>query len=239
MIKLDILAFAAHPDDVELACAGTILKEVDAGKKIGIIDLTGGELGTRGSKEIRAEEAKKSADYMGISIRKNLDLGDAFFEINQTNLLKIVKQIRIHQPQLVLTNAPEDRHPDHGRGCDLVERACFLAGLIKIETTHNGESQKPWRPNKVLNYIQDNYIKPDVVIDISDYIDKKIEAIMCFSSQFYDKDSKEPETPISSEQFLEHIKGRAVQFGRGINTSYAEGFTCSSYIGIDSILDIK
>jgi bacillithiol biosynthesis deacetylase BshB1 len=237
-MKLDILAFGAHPDDVELACAGTLLKEVNAGKKIGIIDLTGGELGTRGSKEIRAEESEKSARYMGISIRKNLDLGDGFFEINQINILKIVKQIRIHQPQLVLTNAPNDRHPDHGRGCELVERACFLSGLIKIETSHNGELQKPWRPNKVLNYIQDNYIEPDIVIDVSDYIDEKIETIMCYSSQFYDKDSKEPETPISSEQFLEHVKGRAVQFGRGINAKYGEGYTCSSYVGINSVLDI-
>lgn len=238
-MKLNILAFAAHPDDVELACAGTVIKEINAGNKVGIIDLTGGELGTRGSKEIRAEEAKKSAKYMGISVRKNLDLGDGFFEVNQTNLLKIIEQIRIHQPQLVLTNAPNDRHPDHGKGYELVERACFLSGLIKVETIHNGEVQKAWRPSKVLNYIQDNYIKPDVVIDVSDYIDNKIEAIMCFSSQFYDKDSKEPETPISSEQFLEHIKGRAVQFGRGINAKYAEGFTCSSYVGIESILNVK
>lgn len=238
-MKLDILAFAAHPDDIELACAGTLLKEINAGKKVGIVDLTGGELGTRGSKEIRAEESEKSGDFMGISIRKNLDLGDGFFEVNQTTLLKIIKQIRIHQPQLVLTNALSDRHPDHGRGCELVERACFLSGLKKIETTHNGELQKEWRPSKVLNYIQDNYIKPDIVIDISDYIDEKINAIMCFSSQFYNKDSKEPETPISSEQFLEHIRGRAVQFGRGINAKYGEGFTCRSYVGVESILDVK
>lgn len=237
-MKLDILAFAAHPDDVEIACSGTVIKEVKAGKKVGIIDLTGGELGTRGSKEIRAEESKKAAEYMGLSVRKNLDLGDGFFEVNQENLLKVIKQIRIHQPQLVLTNAPSDRHPDHGRGCKLVERACFLSGLIKIETTHNGEPQRAWRPKKVLNYIQDNYIKPDVVVDVSEFIKEKIEAVLCYSSQFYSEDSKEPETPISSKQFLEHITGRAVQFGRGINAEYGEGFTCSSYVGIESVLDV-
>lgn len=237
-MKLDILAFGAHPDDVEIASAGTIIKEVNAGKKVGIVDLTGGELGTRGSKELRTIEAKNAAEYMGVSVRKNLDLGDGFFEINEQNLIKVIELIRRYQPEVVLTNATQDRHPDHARGQLLVERACFLAGLLKIETTHNGEYQKQWRPKKVLNYIQDNYIKPDLVIDISDYLDAKIEAIMCYSSQFYNKDSKEPETPISSEQFLEHIKGRAVQFGRGINTKYAEGYTCSSYIGIDSVLDV-
>jgi len=237
-MKLDILAFAAHPDDIELACAGTIIKQVKNGSKVGIIDLTEGELGSRGSREIRKIEASNSSEILGTLVRKNLNLGDGFFEITEENLLKIIIEIRKHQPTIVLCNALKDRHPDHSRGGELVKRACFLAGLVKIETTHEGKSQEKWRPNQVFHYIQDEYIDPDFVIDISDEFEEKMKAILCFSSQFYDKNSNEPETPISSQSFMDHIKGRAIQFGRNIGKTYGEGFTSGKSVSVGYLENI-
>lgn len=229
-VKLDILAFGAHPDDVELGCAGTLIKEIEAGKKVGIIDLTEGELGSRGSRELRKEEAQNAAQFMRVTIRENLNIGDGFFEVNEQTLLQVVKVIRTYQPDIVITNAKSDRHPDHARGHKLVERAAFLSGLLKIET-----EQEKWRPKLVLNYIQDRYIEPDIIIPINNYFDKKMEAVMCYSSQFYSENQDGPKTPISSQQFLDHLKGRAVQYGREIGEEYGEGFTCSRGLGVNSM----
>jgi len=237
-MKLDILAFAAHPDDIELGCGGTIIKEATEGKKIGIIDLTEGELGSRGNRTLRYEEALAASELMGIVARENLNLGDGFFEVNKNNLLRVIEMIRKYQPDTVLTNASKDRHPDHGRGCELVERACFLSGLVKIETSVKNKLQNKWRPKVVLNYIQDEYIKPDIVVDITPHFDKKMEAILCYKSQFFDPKSKEPITPISSPEFLDHLKGRAIQFGRNIGAKYAEGFTSKRVLGVNSISDL-
>lgn len=232
-VKLDVLAFGAHPDDVELSCGGTLLKEISLGKKVGIIDLTEGELGTRGSKEIRKKESEAASKLLGLEIRENLGMRDGFFEETEENITDIIKVIRKYQPEIVITNSKTDRHPDHGRGCNLVERATFLSGLVKIDT-----AQDKWRPNLVLNFIQDRYIKPDIVISIDNFFEKKMEVISCYSSQFFSPNSIEPETPISSKQFIDHLKGRAIQFGREIGVGYAEGFTCSRYLGVKSISDL-
>lgn len=238
-MELDILAFAAHPDDVELAASGTVLHHIALGKKVGIVDLTKGELGTRGSAEIREQEAALSSKILGISARENLDLGDGFFEINETNLLKVVSMIRKYRPKVVLCNALHDRHPDHGRGGDLVARATFLSGLPKVVTINNGQQQEAFRPLTVLRYIQDNWIQPDVVVDITPYFETKMKSILAFSTQFYNPNSTEPQTAISSPDFLEYIKGRAIQFGRVINTTYGEGFNVVRPLGIEDLTSIK
>lgn len=232
-MKLDILVFAAHPDDAELACSGTILKHIAQGYKVGVVDLTRGELGSRGSAEIRDKEAAKSSKILGLSGRDNLDLGDGFFEINESSLLALVRKIREYQPNVVFCNAVEDRHPDHGRGSELASRACFLASLVKIDT-----NQDVWRPKAIYHYIQDRYIKPDFSVDITEFWDKKVEAIQAFSSQFYKPNSTEPETPISSKEFMNYVEGRANQFGREINTKYAEGFTVERTIGVGDVLGL-
>lgn len=237
-MKLDILAFAAHPDDVELAASGTVIKHIKKGKKVGIVDLTRGELGTRGSAEIRDQEAAASSQILGLASRHNLDLGDGFFETNENTLKAIIRVIRIHQPSIILCNAISDRHPDHGRGGDLVCRAAFLSGLRKIETTHLGESQSPHRPKAVYRYIQDYWIKPDLIVDISDEMDQKIKSIQAFSSQFYDPESKEPETPISTADFMDFIQARALQFGRLINVKYGEGFNVERPIGLEDLTEL-
>jgi len=233
-MKLNILVFAAHPDDAELSCSGTILKHISLGYKVGIIDLTRGELGSRGSAEIRDSEAKKAASVLGLTSRDNLDLGDGFFEIDQTSLVALIKKIREYRPDIVFCNAPNDRHPDHGRASKLASRACFLSGLSKIDT-----NQEVWRPRAVYHYIQDRYIKPDFSVDITEFWDKKLESIHAFSSQFFDPNSDEPETPISSKEYLQYIEGRAVQFGREINVKYAEGFTVERVIGVDDVLALR
>jgi N-acetylglucosamine malate deacetylase 1 len=238
-MKLDILAFAAHPDDVELAASGTLLQHIALGKKVGIIDLTEGELGTRGSADLRKIEATNSSKILDISIRENLNIGDGFFEINESSLLKVVEMIRKYQPKVVLCNAISDRHPDHGRGGDLVTRATFLSGLPKIATTHNGINQEAFRPQTVLRYIQDNWVQPDVIVDITPYFEIKMKSILAFSSQFYNPESNEPQTAISSKDFLEYLRGRAIQFGRLINTTYGEGFTVVRPIGIEDLTTIK
>jgi hypothetical protein len=238
-MKLDILAFGAHPDDVELGCSGTIAKEISLGKKVGIIDLTRGELGTRGSVAIRNAESKKATQILGVAVRENLDMRDGFFINDEAHQLKIIEMIRKYQPEIVLCNAIQDRHIDHGKGSKLVSDACFLSGLRKIETTLNGESQQAWRPKVVYHYIQWENIQPDFVVDISGFIDVKMESILAYSSQFYDPNSKEPESPISSKNFLDSVKYRAQDLGRIIGVAHGEGFTVERYLAVNSLSDLK
>ena len=236
-MKLELLAFGVHPDDIELSCAGTLLVEKGNGKKVGIIDLTKGELGTRGNAQVRKEEAENSAVILGVDVRENLEMADGFFKNDKENQVKIIKVLRKYRPEIILCNAPEDRHPDHGRAADLVNNAAFLSGLKKIETNDTqGNLQEAWRPKYVFNYIQDMYLNPAFVIDISDVFDKKIEAIEAFSSQFYNPEAgdKEPQTYISSPEFLESVINRAKMFGRMIGVKYAEGFLSKKMIGIKS-----
>lgn len=237
-MKLDILAFAAHPDDIELSCSGTLMKHISEGKKVGIVDLTQGEVGSRGTIETRYAEAEEASKIMGIDIRVNLKMADGFFEINEINKLLIVEQIRKFQPTIVLANALEDRHPDHGRASTLVSDACFLAGLRKVETVMNGLKQDAYRPKAVYHYIQDYYIKPDFVVDVTEFVDRKLESIKAYKTQFYDPNSKEPQTPISGEDFLEFIKGRMAQFGRPISVKYGEGFNVEREMGVNSLFNI-
>ena len=234
-MKLDILAIGAHPDDVELSCSGTLLKHLALGQKIGILDLTKGELGTRGSAELRALEASNSSKILGIHLRENLGMPDGFFSNTPENQLSIIKIIRAYQPEIILCNAIYDRHPDHAKGSNLVSDACFYSGLIKIETTHHGENQKPWRPKYVYHYIQDRYVKPDFIVDISAHIEKKMESILAFSSQFFSTKSEEPQTPISSKQFIDSIKNRSAEMGRIIGVAYGEGYTCERIAGVENL----
>ncbi|WP_395050264.1 bacillithiol biosynthesis deacetylase BshB1 [Flavobacterium sp.] len=237
-MKLDILAFGAHPDDVELGCSGTIAKEIALGKKVGIIDLTRGELGTRGSVEIRNQEANNAAKILGVSVRENLDMRDGFFMNDESHQLEIIKMLRKYKPEIVLCNAIDDRHIDHGKGSQLVSDACFLSGLMKIETEINGEKQEVWRPKLVYHYMQWKNITPDFVVDITGYNDKRVEAILAYSSQFYNPDSDEPETLIASKNFLESLNYRAQDLGRLIGTDYAEGFTVERYLAVNSLGDL-
>lgn len=239
MIKLDILAFGAHPDDVELGCSGTIAKEISLGKKVGIIDLTRGELGTRGSAEIRDNEAAKAAEVLGISARENLGFRDGFFANDEKHQLEIIKMIRKYQPEVVLCNAIHDRHIDHGKGSKLVSDACFLSGLRKIETEQNGENQQAWRPKVVYHYIQWENIEPDFVVDISGFMQHKIDAVMAYDSQFYNPDSKEPISPITSKNFLDSVTYRAQDLGRLVGVDFAEGFTTERYLAVNSLADLK
>lgn len=232
--KLDILAFGVHPDDVELGCAGTLLMAIAEGKKVGIVDLTRGELGTRGSAELRMQEAAHAAEILKVGIRENLEMADGFFEADETNLRKIIRSIRRYQPDIILANAPEDRHPDHGRSAKLVADAAFLSGLRKISTQDGGVEQTAWRPSYVFHYIQDRFIQPGFVIDISPYMDQKMEAILAYSSQFYSNDSKEPTTYISTPQFLETVQARAMMLGKRIGVAYAEGYISEKIIGLKS-----
>ena len=237
-MKLDILAFGAHPDDVELGCSGTIAKEISLGKKVGIIDLTRGELGTRGSVEIRNAESAKASAILGVSARENLDMRDGFFVNDEAHQMKIIQMIRKYQPEIVLCNAIEDRHIDHGKGSRLVSDACFLSGLRKIETSLNGENQNAWRPKVVYHYIQWNNLEPDFVVDISGFIDIKMESILAYSSQFYNPNTNEPESPISSKNFLDSVKYRAQDLGRIIGTDFAEGFTVERYLAVNSLSNL-
>ena len=237
-MKLDILAFGAHPDDVELGCSGTIAKEISLGKKVGIIDLTRGELGTRGSVEIRNSEAEAAAKILGVSIRKNLDMRDGFFQNDESHQLRIIEIIRKYKPEIVLCNAIDDRHIDHAKGSKLVSDACFLSGLVKIETSIDGIQQDAWRPKLVYHYIQWKNIEPDFVVDITGFIDKKEASILAYSSQFYNPNSEEPETPIATKNFLESIHNRSRELGRLIGTEYAEGFTVERYLAVNSLWDL-
>jgi len=230
-MKLTILAFAAHPDDVELAASGTVMAHLALGKKVGIIDLTRGELGTRGNAELRDKEAIESSKILGITVRENLEMRDGFFENNEANQLRVIEILRKYQPEIVLCNSEFDRHIDHGKGANLVHEACFLSGLMKVETIYKGVEQEPWRPKAVYHYIQDYHIKPDLVFDVTPYFSKKIQSIKAFSSQFYNPESSEPESPISSKEFLDFIEARAREFGRAIGVTYAEAFTVKRPIG--------
>tara|TARA_R110002049_G_scaffold1498_1_gene11601 strand:+ start:27230 stop:27958 length:729 start_codon:yes stop_codon:yes gene_type:complete len=239
-VKLDILAIGAHPDDVELGCGATLAKEIDNGKKVGIIDLTRGELGTRGTAETREEEAIVAASILGVSFRENLGFADAFFMNDKTHQLEIIKMIRKYKPEIVICNAIDDRHIDHGKASQLVSDACFLSGLIKIKTKDDTNGlQKPWRPKHVYHYIQWKSLKPDLVVDVSGYMDKKMDSVMAYKTQFYDEASKEPETPISSKNFTDSVLYRARDLGRLIGTEHAEGFTAERYVAVDSLFDLK
>lgn len=237
-MKLDILAFGAHPDDVELGCAGTILKEVALGKKVGIVDLTRGELGTRGSAEIRDKEAAAAAAILGVSVRENLAFRDGFFVNDEPHQLEVIKMIRKYQPEIVLCNAVDDRHIDHPKGSQLVSEACFLSGLMRISTSLDGEEQKAWRPKVVYHYMQWKNLVPDFVVDITGYVEQKTAAILAYSSQFYDPNSKEPESPISSKNFLESLNYRSRDLGRLTGLEHAEGFTVERYLAVNSLSDL-
>jgi bacillithiol biosynthesis deacetylase BshB1 len=238
-MKLDILAFGAHPDDVELGCGATIAKEVANGKTIGIVDLTRGELGTRGTAQTRAQEAKDAARILGVTVRENLAFADGFFVNDKTHQLEVVKMIRKYQPEIVICNAINDRHIDHGKGSQLVSDACFLSGLMKIETEYNGMRQQQWRPKQVYHYVQWKNLEPDVVVDVSAFIETKMESVLAYKTQFYDPDSKEPQTPISSKNFTDSIIYRARDLGRLIGVEYAEGFTVERYVAVESLFDLK
>jgi bacillithiol biosynthesis deacetylase BshB1 len=238
-MKLDILAIGVHPDDVDLCCSGTLLKHIAQGKKCGILDLTCGELGTRGSGELRLIEAANAAKILGVSIRDNLKMADGFFKNDSAHQLEIIKKIREYQPEIVLCNAITDRHPDHGRSSSLVSEACFYSGLLRIETELNASKQQHWRPKAVYHYIQDRHLKPDFIVDITGFWEKKVEAIQAFGSQFYNPASKEPESPISTKSFLDYIESKMRVFGRDAGFEYAEGFTVERTIGVSSLFDIK
>ena len=234
-MKIDVLAIGAHPDDIELGCGATIAKEINLGRKAGVIDLTRGELGTRGSADIRDIESEKAKEILNLSFRINLDLGDGFFENNKTNQIKIIEIIRQYKPDIVLINPQFDRHIDHGKASKLASDACFLSGLRKIETKYNNVVQEQWRPKNVYRYIQWQNIEPDFVVDVTGYMDKKKEAVMAYSSQFYDPNNKEPNSPISSKNFLDSIEYRAQDLGRIIGVKHAEGFNSEKYIAVEDL----
>ena len=231
-MKVDVLAIGAHPDDVELGCGGTIAKLISEGKKVAILDLTEGELGTRGTNETRAIEAKNAGEILGISARENLKMKDGFLINSEEYQLRIIKAIRTYQPEIVFCNAVDDRHPDHAKAAKLVSDACFLSGLIKIETEESGKKQEKWRPKQVFHYIQWKNLEPDFVIDISGFLDKKIESCLAYKTQFYDPTSTEPTTPISSKSFLDSITYRAQDLGRLAGVEHAEGFTTEKTLAL-------
>ncbi len=244
-MKLDILAIGVHPDDVELSCSGTLLKHIEKGYKVGLLDLTEGELGSRGSGELRKIEAENSRVMMAALCRYNLNLGDGFFTKEKESILKIIEIIRATQPDIVLANALKDRHPDHGRAAELTARACFLSGLIKIETQDpvSKKAQDKWRPQAVYHYIQDEQLTPDFVVDITSHIDKKMELILTYKSQFFEANSdayaNEPKTPISGKDFMDFMKAKGRVFGRSIGVDYAEGFNVGRIFGVDDLFDLK
>jgi len=239
-MKLDILAFAAHPDDTELSCSGTLAAHIAKGYKAGVVDFTRGEMGTRGSAELRDHEALEAAKALGLSVRDNLGFEDVFFRKDKDHLRAVVRKIRQYQPAIIIGNAVHDRHPDHARAADLITEAIFLSGLRKYETEDDeGERQQPWRPEAVYHYIQSMYIKPDIVVDISEYWEKKIEAIQCFKSQFHDPESDEPETFISKPGFMKFLESRAREFGFVIGAEYGEGFTVERYPGVTDLFNLK
>ena len=238
--KLDILVMAVHPDDAELGCSGTILKQISLGYKVGIVDFTRGELGTRGSAEIRDQEAEVSSKVLGLTIRENLRFRDGFFKNDEEHQIKLAEVIRRYQPEVVLANAIDDRHPDHGRASKLAVDACFLSGLREIPTFEkNGSPQKEWRPKQLFHYIQDRYIEPDFVIDITDFWELKEQAIRAFKSQFFDPNSSDPSSYISSPEFLDFIESRSREMGHKIGVKYGEGFTSYRTLGVNSVFDLK
>ncbi|MFC1222856.1 bacillithiol biosynthesis deacetylase BshB1 [Pedobacter suwonensis] len=238
-MNLDILVIAVHPDDAELCCSGTILKHIALGKKVGIVDLTRGELGTRGTAETRDEEAADSAKILGLHIRENLRMRDGFFQNDEYHRLEVIKAIRKYQPEIILSNALEDRHPDHGRAGDLVYDSVFLSGLPKVETSIDGIKQEAHRPRLLLQFIQDRYLKPDIIVDVSDHMDKKIESIKAFKTQFYNPDVEGQQTYISSPEFFESVIGRSREFGKSIGATFGEGFTSRKLLGVDNLFDLR
>ena len=238
-MKLDILVFAVHPDDAELGCSGTILKHIAAGQKVGVVDLTRGELGTRGTAETRDQETAHSTRILGLHARENLEMKDGFFKNDEEHQLKIIGMIRKYTPEIILSNALHDRHPDHGRAGDMDYESTFLSGIVKIKTEINGKAQKPLRPRLLLQYIQDRYINPDILVDVTDFWDKKMECIHAFKTQFFNPDNDEEETYISSPNFLKVIESRSRELGKSIGTVHAEGFTCRKLLGIESLMDLK
>ncbi|MCG8319759.1 MAG: bacillithiol biosynthesis deacetylase BshB1 [Cytophagales bacterium] len=237
-MKLDILVFAAHPDDAELSCSGTIISHVKQGKKVGMVDFTKGELSTRGNPEIRMEEARQATEILGLSIRENLGFEDIHFKNDKAHQLEVLKMIRKYQPEIVLANAIEDRHPDHPKASQLAVQSCFMAGLKMIETTLNGVKQAAWRPVAVYHYIQSNFIKPDIIVDVSEHWEQRMASVRAFRSQFFDPDNKEPETFISSPQFMQLLEARATEYGKSIGVKYGEGFTVNQNIGVRSLFDL-
>ncbi|MCX2741785.1 bacillithiol biosynthesis deacetylase BshB1 [Pontibacter anaerobius] len=238
-MKLDILAFASHPDDVELGCAGTLITHVEAGLKVGIVDLTEGELGTRGTPETRKQEAIDAAKVMGIPVRENLAFADGFFLNDREHQLKVIEMLRKYKPDIVIANALHDRHPDHGRGSALVSESCFKSGLKMVKTKDaDGVDQEAWRPKAVYHYIQDRPITPDFVVDVTPYWEKKMEAIRAFKSQFYNPDDTSPNTYISSPEFLSFVEARAKELGHTIGVTYGEGFTKERQIGVKNMFDL-
>ena len=232
--KLDVLAFGVHPDDIELGCSGTILATIAEGKKVGIVDLTRGELGTRGSAEIRDKEAANAAKILKVSVRVNLRMADGFFQNDEYHQKKVIEVIRKFEPEIILCNAPEDRHPDHGRSSKMISDAAFLSGLRKIETTEGGIIQEAWRPKYVFHYIQDRFLQPSFVVDISRYMDEKIESVLAYKTQFFNSELDEPQTYISSPEFLDSVKARAMMLGKRIGVKFAEGFISEKIVGINS-----
>jgi bacillithiol biosynthesis deacetylase BshB1 len=238
-MKLDLLVLAVHPDDAELGCSGTIIKHIAQGKKVGIIDFTKGELGTRGTVETREEESRNASKIMGIHARENIGIRDGFFKNDEAHQLKVIEMIRKYQPEIILTNALYDRHPDHGRASELANDAVFLSGLRRIQTMMNGEVQQPWRPRLTLQYIQDTYIKPDIIVDISEQMEQKLDAIRAFKTQFDSPSEDEPQTYISTPAFLQSVIARAREMGKNIGAEYGEGFTSRKLLGVDSLFDLR
>ncbi|MGF1534498.1 MAG: bacillithiol biosynthesis deacetylase BshB1 [Bernardetiaceae bacterium] len=236
--KLDILAFAAHPDDTELSCSGTLAAHIAKGYRVGVIDFTRGEMGTRGTADIRDREAAAAAAILGLAVRQNMGFRDAFFEDNEANCLALVRMIRRYQPRILLANAPKDRHPDHGRAAILSERAFFLSGLPKIKTEDNGQPQEAWRPEVMYHYIQSEYLSPDFVVDITPFWEKKTAAIAAFRSQFFDPKSDEPATFLSTPEFMEFIQARAKELGQAIRVRYGEGFLAQRQVGVRDFFDL-
>ncbi len=237
-MKLDILAISAHPDDIELSCSGTLIAHKSLGYTIGILDLTEGEMSTRGTPEIRQKESVEASQIMGISIRENLGLSDAKFDLSFENQARVIKVLRKYRPEIILANAPYDRHPDHVRASQLIEEAVFKSGLVKIETEDNGKSQLPWRPQKVYHYIQSVSLEPDFICDISAHMEQKMAAIRVFKSQFFDPNSNEPDTYISNPDFLKLIEARSREWGHRIGVSYGEGFVQRQSLGVKSLFDL-
>jgi bacillithiol biosynthesis deacetylase BshB1 len=239
-MKLDILVLASHPDDAELGCGGTIAKHASLGDKVGIIDFTKGELGTRGTSETREKEAIESAKILGLSVRDNLRLKDGFFQNDQESQLIVLKAIRKYQPRIILANAVYDRHIDHGKGASLAYDASFLSGLMKIETfDEEGKKQSAWRPDAVYHYIQSQFIKPDFVVDISSHWETKMKAVSAFQSQFFNPNSHEPETYISKPGFLKMVEARAIEYGHAVGATFGEGFTVRRFPGVNNLFDLK
>ena len=237
-MKTDILAIGAHPDDVEISACGILLKEIAFGKKAAVVDLTRGELGTRGSADERDKEAQRASQMMGLLHRSNLGLKDGFFMPDEASTLKLVERIRFYQPEVVLIPAPRDRHPDHGRASALCSDACFLSALPKVRTSSSDVDQQTWKPKTVYHYIQDWHLDPDFVVDITDFAERKIEILKAYKSQFFDPSSTEPVTPISKEDFFDFLRGRWAGFGRLVGTRYAEGFISQRAIGVHHLTDI-